>query len=95
MLTALRAHENEHIRIGTTWRGKLEARARAVKLAAKGGSREDVREQLAEQLRAEAESWIGDAQAEHDQFDIDSDHGARAYKTLPVVTLTCPAANSE
>jgi hypothetical protein len=94
MLAALRAHENEHIRIGTTWRAKLEAKARAVKLTATGSSREDVRGQLAEQLRADAESWIGDAQAEQDQFDIDSDHGAKAYKTLPVVTLTCPAPPS-
>lgn len=93
-LAAIRAHENEHIRIGTTWRQKLEAKARAVKLTATGNSRDDVQAQLAKQLQTEAESWIGEVQAEQDQFDIDSDHGAKAYKTLPVVTLTCPATPS-
>lgn len=92
MLAALRAHENEHIRIGRTWQLKLEAKAKAVKLTATGNSRADVQSQLAEQLQTEAEGWIGEAQAEQDQFDTSSAHGAKAYKNLPVVTLTCPAA---
>jgi predicted secreted Zn-dependent protease len=90
MYAALQTHEHEHRRIGREWKTELQNRARAVNLTVTASSQDEARTMLVEQLMAQKEQWVSDAQAAQDEFDANTNHGATAYGSFPAVVFTCP-----
>lgn len=65
----LDAHENEHRKIGKTWKDTLEGRFRAVDVTVTGADAADARQQLVEKVQADQQAWTDDAQAAQDAID--------------------------
>ena len=69
MRQALDAHENEHRKIGRTWKDTLQDRFRAMNVTVTGSDAADARQQLVDKVQAEQQSWTDDAQAAQDAID--------------------------
>ena len=69
MRQTLDAHENEHRKIGRTWKDTLQSRFRAMDVTVTGSDAADARQQLVDKVRAEQQSWADDAQAAQDAID--------------------------
>jgi Domain of unknown function (DUF4157)/Bacterial protein of unknown function (DUF922) len=69
MRQTLDAHENEHRRIGRTWKDTLQSRFRAMDVTVTGSDAADARQQLVDKVQAEQQSWADDAQAAQDAID--------------------------
>ena len=69
MRQALDAHENEHRKIGKTWKDTLQGRFRAMDVTVTGVDAADARQQLVDKVQAEQKAWTDDAQAAQDAID--------------------------
>lgn len=69
MRQTLDAHENEHRRIGRTWKDTLQGRFRGMDVTVTGSDAADARQQLVDKVQAEQKAWADDAQAAQDAID--------------------------
>ena len=69
MKTSLDAHEQQHRAIGRKWRAILETRFRGVNFTVTGADKADAMRMVREEVAAQQQQWIADAQADQDAID--------------------------